>query len=369
MLSLYLHNVVLKSKWTLVKLNMWGYMKNSTFIIAALLAIVSTSHAIEKYNVDGTSAPISPQVQSQSGIDELTYSILKVSIVSGNAEKARLAQVSSQNSQDTITTSQSALQTTTSISTTTIENKESTSDTPTFSGAADFSLTTDFNQDSNSEKAYGTGLVANLKYQINSEYKATLRLDVEKDLSDSYEEKINDTKVTFSKKAITLVEDVKLAPSTSLVLPTSESSKRNKDMNFAVEVNPALVYQLNSATSITYLPRFRANSYEYTTSRTKKVLDQYKITQFFVIDYSITDKLLFEPALILSNKWSHTGRRQDPSYLTQLELAYTFTDEFEVAVGTLTGGSLYDRENGPDKEIEVFDKNSTEFYTTFGLKF
>ena len=335
-------------------------MNQLLIITTALMAMVTTTFAKENTSVnqvDDTKVSLPNELKQ---IDELTYSIFKVAVISSKVNQLKKT--------DTVSTGQAAPLVTGQLSTD-LENKEEKSSQAPFTTAIDLTLSSDFKLNDDYEKAYGTGIVTKLGYKINDLISSSLRMEVEKSLVDDQANEIKDTKISFSYKTLPLVEELTLSPSTSLVLPTSEVSKRNKEMNFAVEFNSALGYKLNSKTSLTYLPRIRFNNYEYTTSRTNKVLDRYKLYQFFVVGYSFTDQLSFFPTLIYVNSWSHTGRRKDPSYLANLELAYAFNKTYEVAVGTLNGGSIYDRENGPDKEIEFFDANSTEFYTTLGLKF
>ena len=335
-------------------------MNLKLIITTALMAMVTTTFAKEVISVNKIDDEKSKLPNDLQQIDELTYSIFKVAIISSKINKAK--------NTDTISTAQAAPLVTTQLSTQLEDKVKDTSATP-ITTAIDLTLSSDFKLNDDYEKTYGSGVVAKLGYKINDQVSSSLRLEVEKSLVDDQANEIKDTKVSFSYKAMPVLEELTLSPSTSVVLPTSEKSKRNKEMNFAVELNSALSYQLNSKTSLTYLPRLRFNNYEYTTSRTNKVLDRYKMYQFFVVGYSFTDQLSFSPTLIYVNSWSHSGRRKDPSYLTNLEFAYAFNETYEVAVGTLNGGSIYDRENGPDKEIEFFDAESTEFYTTLGLKF
>ena len=136
-----------------------------------------------------------------------------------------------------------------------------------------------------------------------------------------------------------------------------------------VEINPSLLYKVTDKLLFNYLPRMVKNFHEYETSRTNKINTEYKLIQFFVLNYSITEKLYIEPTLIYSNTWGYTGTRRDPSYLTIWEVGHNTTENLTLAAGVSTSGSVYQVENGKDNNVELFDENSSTVYGKFALKF
>ena len=111
------------------------------------------------------------------------------------------------------------------------------------------------------------------------------------------------------------------------------------------------------------------NFHEFTTSESDENNTEYKIIQFYVLNFDLSDSISFETLLIYSNTWSYQGTRRDPSYLTGLELAYAYNDDLTFASGVNTGGSLENRERGPDQGVEIFDINNSTYYAKFALKF
>lgn len=248
------------------------------------------------------------------------------------------------------------------------ENKPQEKKSP-FSQIVDVTFNTDNKETSNGDKGYDTQLWYFLTYKINDTYRARLWVDITKDLADSYEEKLNNTKVTFSHKSIELAKDLKLSPSITTVFPTGEKSKRNEELNIGFEFNTSFSYKINDKVSVSYLPRFAKNFHEYKTSRTNSMNTEYKSVQFYSLSYAITDKLSFDPTLIYVNSWSYEGTRRSPSYLSILELGYQVDKSLSLSVGTLQGGSVFDRENGPNETVKVLDKNETTLYGNFALRF
>ena len=238
---------------------------------------------------------------------------------------------------------------------------------PKFTSTLDMTFNTDNKAQESDDKTYSVGTWIFLRYALSSEYTARLWIDVEKDMAQSYETKIKDTKITFSKKGFELGAGVKFSPSVTTVLPTSEKSKRNEELQLGIEVNPTLSYKLAPSTTLQYLPRMVKNFHEYETSRTNAVNTEYKLIQFYVVNHKLDDQWYMEPAVIYSNNWSYKGTRRDPSYLTQFELGYKYTDKLTFAAGTLTGGSIFERDKGADTNIEVYDRDITTYYAKFIL--
>lgn len=238
-----------------------------------------------------------------------------------------------------------------------------------WSSTIDTSFNTDTRTTSDGDKGYNTQLWYFLRYKINSTYSARLWVDITKDFADSFEEKLNDTRLTLIHSPLSIIEKVKMIPSVSVVLPTSEASKRNQEMIMGVELNPTLAYKATDKLSFSYLPRLVKNFHEYTTTRDNKTNTEYKIIQFYSMNYSITDKWYFGPTLIYSTSWSYSGRRRNPAYLSVLETGYSILDNLTVATGIQQGGTIFDQQNGPDNNIEIFDENATTYYGNFKFTF
>lgn len=294
--------------------------------------------------------------------------ITKNTVNTKKAAKKKIAKkaVKKSDKSDELTTSQAAAVNKTVIS---IKKAEEKKKEKKFTNILDVSFNTDTKETTDGDKGYDTQLWYFLYYKMNSEYTARLWAIVNKDLADSYEEKIGDTRITFSKKSLELSDRLKLSPSITTVLPTSEKSKRNEELNFGLEFNASLSYRLTNDLSISYLPRVVKNFHEYKTSRTNGVNTEYKIVQFYAASYAISEKWSFDPTLIYSTTWSYSGRRRNPSYTSILEIGYSVNDTVSLAMGTIQGGSVFDRENGPNEQIELYDENESTIYGNFALRF
>lgn len=266
---------------------------------------------------------------------------------------------------DDIKTTQSA------TNKTEIELKKSVSKTKKskFSQTLDVTLNTDNKETSDGEKGYDTQLWYFLNYKINDTYNARLWVDITKDLAESYEEKLNNTKVTISHKSYKFTDKLKMSPSITTIFPTSEKSKRNEELIVGFEFNTSFSYQVTDKLRLSYLPRFAKNFHEYKTSRTNAMNTEYKSVQFYTASYELTEKWSTTSTLIYVNTWSYEGSRRSPSYLTILDLGYQVNKSLSLAMGTMQGGSVFDRASGPDETIKVLDKNETTLYGNFALRF
>ncbi len=232
----------------------------------------------------------------------------------------------------------------------------------------DVSYETDMQENDNKQRADST-IWYFFRYKFSSEYTGRFWANIGKNLHESYETTLKDTKLTLSKKGIQLTENLKLSPSATLVLPTSEKSKRNEELNFGVEVNPSLSYKILDELRLSYLPRGVKNFHEYKTSRTNSLNTEYKLIQFVVLNYAFVPRWYFEPTLIYSNTWSYEGTRRDPSFMSVLEVGHDYNKNLVLAAGLTTSGSVYKAEEGLDSNIEVYDAESASIYGKFALTF
>ena len=246
------------------------------------------------------------------------------------------------------------------------DNAAFTSKSP-FSAMLDSSFSTD-SKTFGDDKAYGNQTSLFLNYRINGQYTARLFLAVSKELSDGYETVQGDTRIRIAKRGFKAGE-VTLLPSASIVLPTSERSKRNEEKIGGVELNLGGLYQISNAFSLFYLPRFTKNFHDFETSRTDVINVDYSIMQILSLGYQYNDKWSLTPTLLYSNSWAYGGTERDPSFMSILELGYFYSRSLQLAAGTSTGGTIVNLENAQDKNLQLYDNNTASFYGRFTLMF
>ncbi len=238
-----------------------------------------------------------------------------------------------------------------------------------FSGSIEAGINTDLKPVSDDTKVSSSSVYIRPRYQINSTYAVQGTIWVDKGLSQGYEDTLRDTRVALVHSPLKLSETVMISPNITSTLPTSEMSKRNQELIMGLEFNPNVIYQPNNLLTVFYTPRARKNFHEYTTSRTDVVNTDYSFTQIAGLSYSLSDRWSVTPILIYSQSWSYEGTQRDPSYMTILEMRYQATAKVYGTFGTLTGGSLYEAERGPDQFINLYDENTTSVYANVGILF
>lgn len=264
---------------------------------------------------------------------------------------------------DTVSTGQASAQSQLNLA----DNAAFASKSP-FSGMYDQTFSTD-TQQFGEDKSSGTNVLLFLNYRINNQYTARLFAQVNKQLSDGYEDQIGDTRIRIAKRPISVSKKMRLLPSASVVLPTSEQSKRNEDMITGVELNLGMTYQLSDTLGVFYLPRLTKNFHEFETSRTGQLNVDYSILQILSLNYFISDKWMITPTMLYVNDVAYGGTQRDPRYMSILELGYLYSGSLQLAAGVLTGGAIFDPEMGPSQNIDIYDSNTSSLYGKFTLLF
>ncbi len=236
-----------------------------------------------------------------------------------------------------------------------------------FSAMLDSTFSTD-SQNFGQDKVSGNQTLMFINYRLNSQYTARLFMSVSKELSGGYETAVGDTRVRIAKRGFK-AGDVTLLPSASLVIPTSDRSKRGEEKIAGVELNLGGLYQLSNAFSLFYLPRFIKNFHDFETSRSGVVNADYSIMQILSLGYQYNDKWSLTPTLLYFNTWNYGGTERDPSFMSILELGYFYSRSLQLAAGTSTGGTIVNLENAPDKTLQLYDSNTASFYGKFTLMF
>ena len=222
---------------------------------------------------------------------------------------------------------------------------------------------------SSEEKGYDSDFEYKLTYQMNSEYSALFRLKVTKDLTDSYADELADTQITFKKKGWELSKDLTLSPSFRTVLPTSKKSKRATEMLVSFELGTTLAFKMNDKFSLSYTPKFVKSFHQHTTTRNHKTNNEYKIKQFYGARYSFAENWAISPLIIYSTAWSYSGRRKNPAYYSIIDITRSFKNGLSIGAGSVQGGSVVERETGPDDSVVIYDRDTIEYYLNVGLLF
>lgn len=237
-----------------------------------------------------------------------------------------------------------------------------------FSGMYDQTFSTD-TQQFGEDKSAGTNVLLFLNYRINGDYTARLFAQVNKQLSDGYEDQLGDTRIRIAKRPIAVNKKMRLLPSASVVLPTSEQSKRAEEMITGIELNLGMTYQLSDTLGLFYLPRLTKNFHEFETARNGTLNIDYSILQILSLNYFISDKWMITPTMLYVNDVAYGGTQRDPRYMSIVELGYLYSRSLQLATGVMTGGAIFNPEMGPNQNVDIYDNNNSSLYGKFTLLF
>lgn len=239
--------------------------------------------------------------------------------------------------------------------------------------------TTDFKETSDNSKSYAGKTNFGLGYQVNKSYRLSLTTSLSKDLSNSYEEKLNNTYLSLRHNPMKFVGETLLIPSITGIYPTNKDSKVRDEMLGALSVSPVVFQQFDAAFSAFYVPSVVAYSHKYKTNRVNATNNQYTVSQTLGLNYNFSDMLSASTSYTFVQSWSYYETEKDRQYSTNLSLTYSLTGGSGAAVtrvgqprsnltaGINTGGLLYQAEQGPDSNVRFYDPRSTAFYLIYGI--
>lgn len=223
--------------------------------------------------------------------------------------------------------------------------------------------------------------IAALSKSYNSEFEITprfvlgsdilsLRFQFEKELSQGRNSSLGNTTLGWSRANLWSNNDLSLSTSVSVVLPTSKKSSILDGLYNTLEFSMVFKYLVLDNFSLTYIPRISKNFHRYTTSfLNEKNNVNYRVLQILSGDYQLTDKLNAGVTLIYVDSWSYYGTQRDDSYLTISQASYNLNSQISVALGVMTGGAVYNTQRGPDQRVELFDQNTSSYFTSLEYVF
>ena len=229
-----------------------------------------------------------------------------------------------------------------------------------FIGSTDLKETTDVT------KTYGSRMSLLLGYRINKTYSAQLITSYSKELSQGFDEQLNNTSIRLNHSPISINSQLMVIPRATGIYPTSKVSKVRDEMNGALAVSPLLIYTINNSFNFIYIPTAVGFSHKYKTNRVNQTNNQYSLSQTGILTYNLNDSYSLSSSFSYVQNWSYFGTEKDPQFATDVSGTYLFNREFLTA-GVNTGGLLYESERGPNSFIEFYDPNKTSFYLVYGI--
>ena len=234
------------------------------------------------------------------------------------------------------------------------------------SGKFSFGGRSDFQETSSSEKSYSSEYEIALGYQTDAENSFSLNVPFEKELSGAYEARFQlDTRLSHTRADLYQYKNLNLSFKSSLVYPTTEISKLEREMVAGFELSPIFSFDLNKyATGLgfIYIPRYRKDFHKYTVDRSGNQISEQSFLHIFVLNYNFWEKYTFQSALVYVNSWRYDGAQGFDSYLTVQELSAQITPKLGLTLGLETAAALVNPERGESNGIQIFDKEVSQVY-------
>lgn len=238
-----------------------------------------------------------------------------------------------------------------------------------FSASLSTTILTDNKEFADDSKGLGSHNSLSLGYKINDTYRSSLSTSLAKDLKNDFEETVGNTNLTVSHKSLKLTDTISLSPSVTAVIPTSKLSQKRDKLITTIVLSPSFSYKLGPVFTARYRPGVTTNFHQYKTNRVGTNLVKYKFSQTLGLGMSINDEMSLSSSFTYLNAWSYGGAQRDPAFSTDLSGTYLFKNDISFTLGLSTGGALYATEKGPDKNIELYNKDTTSYLASLAITF
>lgn len=238
-----------------------------------------------------------------------------------------------------------------------------------FNGSFSMNLFTDLRRFEDESKASSSMFQFSSSYLLDDQNALRLLMMGSKELTQGRQQRLNNTRVSWSRSNIAKWNNVLVSASITGVYPTNKDAKVRDEMLGGIELSPTIVTQVSERVTFVYIPRVIRNFHKFKTNRINVNNTEYQLMQIASLTYRVNDKISVSPLLIYFDSWSYFGTQQDDAYMSQLELSYSYNPNVQIGVGVMNSGVVYNAEMGPDQSIELYDENSSSIYTNLTLAF
>ena len=109
--------------------------------------------------------------------------------------------------------------------------------------------------------------------------------------------------------------------------------------------------------------------YKYSAGKfSGKLNPRWKLGHRLGLAYAFTDKFKISGLFGYVYKWTYESSRFDDEFYFQQSLSYAFTPDFKLSFGHLSEGRA-NAPNGGESNLNVFDSNESQFFTTISTEF
>ncbi len=199
-------------------------------------------------------------------------------------------------------------------------------------------------------------------YLISNDYRIGATGSLIQNLNEEQKTVFGNTKLSVSRKALQLTQDTSLVLSGGGRLPTNPDDHRDNTFNGSLLIEPYLITEWNilgQGITTTYQLIAAKNFHTYDRNNVSAPNMSYTVVQYFSIDTYIMKNL----ALTLDGDYTYSRSYQDtPKTLYSIGQALTYEQpKWSVSVGHTNAADVF-RANGRDRNVSVFDQNTSSIY-------
>ena len=236
------------------------------------------------------------------------------------------------------------------------------------SGSIGVGYESDFYEYNTSDKEQGLSLQLELFLKHN-DWKYGLNSVVFKRLIKEEEAELGDTKIFISRPLDLFASDSSISSSisASLLIPTSQESKYEKEMYGNFTIGPALNWKRDNL-NFFLIPRIGKIFNKYKTTFSGENNTSYYNKLSIASSYQISNKLSTQFTTSITQAWTDNNSRKSPTYASELNTDYQLAAQLSISLAVSIDDKIY-KSDGTSSNIKIFDKNLSAYSVTLTREF
>lgn len=233
------------------------------------------------------------------------------------------------------------------------------------------SVETDSLVTDNVEKVYSNSTTFGASYKLPKDFKASLSLTMDKELTGYREEDFRDPSLSLSKSFGKISKYVTASAKASTKIPASETSRKTTSLQTALSTSGTFLYDAGKhvleGLTIGYSLGVINNFHKYTMSSTGKSNTQRTFTNSLMFDYAINDNF----GIYLDNTYyrNYTYKSEYNDFFSfDQSVTYSHDSGASVTLGHAIGGSAL-AIDGRESNVKLFDREESSYYITLAYSY
>lgn len=230
-----------------------------------------------------------------------------------------------------------------------------------------FDHTTSLHRESNYKKIAQSSIIINPIFNLKNNLRLSLKTSLSKDHVGYQDTNLSNTSLSLKFPNKSLNKNNTLLTSIISTLPTSESAYRDTSFRGSLGISNVLINSsINKVTGLYFLS-LKKNFHKYQTTNLFTENSEYLLSSGSLLSTAINGDINISVSGFYNLGWSYT-KSLKTSFSISEELTYTIDKNSYISLGHSNSGNAL-RANGTDNNIEVFNSDSSIFYSSYSKKF